>query len=184
MKFKLLIFSFIAMVIASFSVGCGKTETGSDCSLTAGINISDTGAHDIYANDIKLQTILADLKPIRDSLSVKVIGDSVSIFSKVLNIYMPGKIDPTDCNKVILDSVIIDGAALAFETELAGIDSVRISNVKAGGSGTLTATGATTRINIIKANTNILIGAPGGFGDLQNIEGKGINLRGTFLKIP
>lgn len=183
---KTIFFTFVlaAGFVATFLSGCGDDKGNNTCLLLDGTSMSDTGAHDIYLDKTKIGDLITDLKPIRDSLAVKVYGDSISIYSKVLNFYMSGKKDPFDCNKIILDSVIINGAALAFETELPGIDSVRITNIRAGGTGSVTSTSASTQINIVTANTNILIGSPGGFGDLRNLAGKKVNLKGSFLKIP
>jgi hypothetical protein len=181
MKFKLLIFSFIAMVIASFSVGCGKSDSSANC---FDVVATDTGAHSIFLGSGDLSS--AGLEPIRDCLVVsKVNTDSIRIYSKVLDTTITGKIDPTDCNRIILDSLIITGNALSFATTstVLGIDTVKISKVRAGGYGEITATGAKTYITIAKGTTNIT--TPINLTDLGNLLGGAkIGLRGTFLKIP
>lgn len=173
MKFKLLIFSFIAIVIASFSVGCG-TDGPTCFSIN---NVRDTGVHKIYLNGVT-----NDILPkINDTLDAVVIdGDSVRITSKALGQTITGKLDPLDCNRIILDSVIIPRLAFDDTNDLIPADSIIITNIRAGGTGTITETGATTTITVAVGNTNIVIG----IFDFSNIGGRDFSLRGDFKKLP
>jgi hypothetical protein len=177
MKSKL-IFAF-AVVAAFASVllsGCGKdssTATCYDFSTT-----SDTGQHVVYAGE----TVLP-LSKIHDSLYASVSGTTVTIHSQALDRNLIGHIDASDCNKIVMDSVIFNtGDTLRIATTLPGLGGfVKISDVHAGGEGTIDADGViTTRINVVSGHTNIT--SP---FDLTNITpALALNLRGTFIKYP
>lgn len=172
-KSILLTFVLAAAFVATFLTGCGS-DPAPTCYTVSG---RDTGVHVIYLNGVTN----AALPQIRDTLDAVVIsGDSVVIASKALGQSITGKIDPNDCNKIILDSLILTNTLKFPTTSLPGLDTVRISNVRAGGTGTITAAGATTVINIAKGNTNIIIGP----FNLTNLAGLGFSLRGNFLKLP
>lgn len=172
-KSILLTFVFAAFVVATFLTGCGKTSSPTCYTVTG----RDTGVHVIYLNGVTN----AALPQIRDTLDAVVVsGNTVSIASKALGQTITGKIDASDCNKIILDSLILTNTLKFPTTSLPGVDTVRISNVRAGGTGTITASGATTVINIAKGNTNIIIGP----FNLTNLAGLGFSLRGSFLRLP
>jgi hypothetical protein len=178
---------FLTSVLAAFSVatffttGCSEKKTnGPTCNTVAG---TDTGAHVIYiggnTNDL--------LPKVQDSIiAVSVTKDSVTITSKALgNKMLTGKLDPNDCNKILLDSLYVgsgpsDTIKIPTTLPLPG-GYVKIWNVRAGGTGTLTANGATTVLNIAKGKTNIVVG-PLDFTTIPMSLGQ-LSLRGTFLRI-
>lgn len=170
MKIKLLIFSFIALVIASFSVGCGSDPVDGCVNLDGR---RDTGDHVVWLGPIN-----PGLAPIDDTLDATVSGDVVSINSKALGRVITGTIDPTDCNKVKLDSVIFPvGDTLIIESTTFGI--VKIYEIRAGGTGTLSNTGVTTSIKIAKGKTNIYSPPI----DLRDLNGRNLELKGKFVKL-
>ncbi len=180
MKFKLLIFSFIAMVIASFSVGCGKSDSVNECT---DFPRNDTGAHAVYINGIPPGL------NIHDSLQSSQSGLTLTITSLALGRNLIGHQDSIDCNKIAMDSLIIgDGPTdtLKIPTTSLPIPGgfVKIWNVRAGGTGTVTPTGVTTSIKIKRGETNINVGPPG-FPitlDLRDLSGKNLELKGSFKR--
>ena len=171
---KTLLFAFVlaAGFVATFMSGC-TSESGPTCHSINGL---DTGKHVVYLGNLPL-----DLISIGDSLDVSVNGTNITISSKALGQSLPGKVDPTDCNKIILDTIFIGSGAsdtIKIPTTLPGIGGfVKIWSVEATGYGIVTPTGSTTRINIKKGRTNVKIGEI----DITNIDNRDLNLRGTFL---
>ncbi|MFN8238528.1 MAG: hypothetical protein U0T77_10195 [Chitinophagales bacterium] len=155
MKFKLLIFSFIAVVIASFSVGCGKTDSVNECT---DFPRNDTGSHAIKAGLLLIPGV-----SIHDSLQSTQVGNRIAIKSLALNMTIYGTQDATDCNLIKMDTFRIgsgpaDTIKLFTSTLPIPDDTVRIWDVEAIGSGTVTPTGVTTDLKVIKAKSNITVG--------------------------
>ncbi len=180
-KSILLTFVLAAGFVATFLTGCGSDPAPTCNSITG----RDTGSHVIYfgSNTNSLLPLISDTL---DAVAIN--GDSVTIKSKALgNKTLTGKLDPNNCNKIILDSFVVgDGPSdtLKIPTATLPIDGglVKIWNVRAGGSGEITANGAKTQLNIVKGKTNIVIG-PIDFTTIPNALGP-LSLRGTFLKLP
>ena len=183
MKKTIFLTAIVAFFAATFlTTSCTDSKKGPTCYNSAGL---DTGAHTIYLNG----NTLSILPLIHDSLTVvSVTSDSVTIKSLSLGGQtLTGKLDKNDCNKIILDSLIIgsgptDTIKIPTTLPLPG-GVVKIWSVRAGGSGTITANGATTTLNIAKAKTNITVAGI----DLTNIPSppivSTISLKGTFLKV-
>ena len=175
MKKLLLTFVFAAFLVATFLTGCTSDPTGGPtCYSIAG---RDTGDHVVF-----IDALNPGLTPIRDTLDATVSGSSVNIYSTALGRNLTGTISSSDCNAIALDSVIFSaGDTLKIETTTLPVPGgvVKIWNIRAGGTGTITSTGATTRINIAKGNTNISSPI-----NLTNLTGLKLNLRGSFLKVP
>ncbi|MCC6517161.1 MAG: hypothetical protein IT275_12500 [Chitinophagales bacterium] len=170
-KTILFTFVFAAFFAATFMTSCSNTS-GPTCHSVAG---SDTGAHSIYMDALHIGL----LAPIRDSLHASVSGSDVTISSSALGRNITGKISASDCNAIVLDSVIfLPGDTVSIPSAIAPGGMVKIYDVRAGGSGTITATGATTKISVAKGKTNISSPI-----DIRNIDGMKLNLRGTFLKV-
>jgi hypothetical protein len=173
MKIKLLIFSFVALIIASFSVGCGEDAVDGCVDLNGR---RDTGAHVVW-----LGAINPGLTPINDTLDATASGDELRIASKALGRILTASVDPADCNKILFDSVIFaTDDTLRIESSTLPVPGgiVKIWNIRGGGSGTVTETGVTTSIKIAKGNTNIT--AP---VNLSNLAGLNLELKGKFLKL-
>lgn len=183
MKKTLFLSAFVAFFAATFlTTGCTDDKKSPTCYKAAGL---DTGAHTIFVGGNPLSI----LPLIHDSLTVvSVTSDSITIKSLSLGgKTLTGKLDKNNCNNIILDSLIIgsgptDTIKIPTTLPLPG-GAVKIWNVRAGGSGTLTAKGATTTLNIAKAKTNITVA---GF-DLTTIPSPPLiptlSLKGTFLKV-
>lgn len=169
------LFVLAAAVVAPFLTSCGsKTPTGPTCFSIAG---RDTGAHAVF-----IDALNPGLSPISDTLDATVSGSNVTIHSTALGRSLTGTISSSDCNSIALDSVIFaPGDTLTISSSSLPVPGgvVKIWNIRGGGTGTITANGATTRINIAKGNTNI--SAP---INLTNLAGLKLNLRGTFLRLP
>ena len=69
-----------------------------------------------------------------------------------------------------MDTLVINSTTLG---------RVTIYDIRAGGTGSITSTGVTTKITIAKGHTNITSPI-----NLTNLNGLGLNLQGTFLKLP
>jgi hypothetical protein len=175
---KSILFTFVlaAGFVATFLTGCGD-DTKSGCNEGNG---RDTGAHTVFINE--LNTTALGLTPIQDTLDVVKSGTTYTIASKALGRSLTGKEDPANCNNILLDSVIFDLTdTLRIPTSTLPIPGgvVKIWGIRGGGSGTVTATGSTTRINIVAGKTNISEPI-----DLTNLNGLKLNLRGNFLNLP
>ncbi len=167
-KSILLTFVMAAVVTSTLLTGCGKDSVkGETCFEYIG---TDTGYHKIF-----LGALPAPLDPIRDTLTVTKTGDKIYVKSAILNASLTGKADVSNCNKILLDSFIsIDTIFIPSET----FGQVKIWNVRAGGTGTVTATGVTTSLIVAKGRTNI------GVLGLDNLDGKRLELSGKFLRLP
>ncbi|HMX61063.1 MAG TPA: hypothetical protein PKD39_10760 [Chitinophagales bacterium] len=169
-KTILFTFVFAAFFAATFMTSCSNTS-GPTCHSVAG---SDTGAHAIY-----IDALAAPLTPIRDSLHASVSGSDVTISSSALGRTITGEISASDCNSIVLDSIkFVAGDTLVIPSAIGPGGFVKIYDIEAGGTGTITATGATTKIVIAKGKTNITSPI-----NLTNLNGMKLNLRGTFLKV-
>lgn len=176
-KSILLTFVLAAGFVATFLTGCGSDggSTNPNCNTIAG---RDTGSHIVF-----IDALNPGLSPISDTLDASVSGSTVSIASKALGRTLTGTASASDCNTINLDSVIFSiGDTLRIPTTTLPVPGgvVKIWNIRAGGTGTITSNGANTKINIAKGNTNI---GPTPL-DLRNLSGLKLNLRGTFLKLP
>jgi hypothetical protein len=174
MKKLLLTFVFAAFLVATFLTGCTSDPTGPTCYSIAG---RDTGQHLVF-----IDALNPGLTPIQDTLDATVSGSNVSISSTALGRTLTGTISSSDCNSIALDSVIFaDGDTLKIASSTLPVPGgvVKIWNIRGGGTGVITSTGATTRINIAKGNTNISSPI-----NLTNLSGLKLNLRGSFLKVP
>ena len=166
MKKHFLAFSLVAVVLATFLVGCGD-ETNGGCTPNASIfNGTDTGSHKVYVNGI--YGIVPD---IQDTLTGTATSDTrVEIYDNALKQTLYGTIDAANCSKIILDSLIYGpGDTLVINSATLGV--VKIYNIRAGGTGTISGSTVTTSIKIKKGNTNLGI-----LPTLTNVE-----LKGTFL---
>lgn len=173
-KSILLMFVMAAGFVATFLTGCGDGGEGPTCYSIAG---RDTGAHIVF-----IDALNPGLTPISDTLDAVVTGSEVEISSKALGRTLTGTISASDCNSIVLDSVIfVEGDTLKIASSTLPVPGgvVKIWNIRGGGTGTVTSTGATTRINIAKGNTNITDPI-----NLSNLSGLKLNLRGTFKKLP
>lgn len=165
-----LTFVLAAGFAATFLTGCGDDSAVSGCIDVTG---TDTGSHKVY-----IGSIAAPLSPIQDTLTASVSGSNVTIESKALGRDLTGTIDASDCNKVNLDSVIfVPGDTLFINSTTLGL--VKIWGIRGGGSGTINSAGVNTSITISKGATNITSPI-----NLTNLNGLGLNLKGTFKKIP
>lgn len=171
-KTLLMVFALAAGFVATFMSGCSNNEEGPTCYTSNGL---DTGAHLVYIQDLN-----PGLSPIRDSLTATVSGSNVTINSTALGRTLTGTISASNCNLIELDSVIFaDGDTLKLPTSLpvpGGI--IKIWGIRGDGTGTITSTGSTTRIDIAKGKTNITSPI-----DLSNLNGLKLNIRGTFLNV-
>jgi len=158
MKRKFSLLAFVAVVAAFFAVSCGTDNNGDNCPGENGYVGTFKGNHSVLS-----------IYNIADTITVTnpTAGDSkVYITSKALGRSFNGTIDASNCSKVILDSVIIDSAA---------ISTVTLKNIRAGGYGTISSdkTTLTTKITI-KSGTATL--------GSSNIPIAGQSLNGTFSK--
>lgn len=172
MKKTLLLTSIVAFFAATFLTSGCKTETkGPTCNSVVG---RDTGAHTVF-----IDALNPGLAPIRDTLDATVSGSAVTIHSTALGRNITGTIKSDDCNTIALDSVIFNaGDTLVIPSTLVPSGFVKIWGIRGGGTGTISATGAKTQINIAKGSTNITSPI-----NLTNLAGLKLNLRGTFLKL-
>ncbi len=169
MKKQLLAFSLVAVVLASFLAGCGDDDGGGGgCSGVSQFEGTDTGSHKVYVNGI--YGIVPD---IQDTLTGTATSETtIDIYDNALKQTLKGTLDASNCNKINLDSLIYGpGDTLVIESETLG--TVKIYNIRAGGTGTVSGNTITTLIKIKKGNTNLPI-----LPSLSNVE-----LRGTFKKI-
>lgn len=171
MKSKLLFaFAVVAAFAAVIVSGCSKSSSTTTTGCYSIDGVTDTGAHKIY-----IGSLAAPLDPISDTLTATVSGSTATIYSNALKRNLTGTVN---CNAVTLDSVIFaPGDTLVINSTTLG--RVTIFNIRAGGTGTITSTGVTTKITIVKGNTNITSPI-----NLTNLNGLGLNLQGTFLKLP
>ncbi len=171
MKSKLLFgFAVVAAFAAVLVSGCSSSDsTPTNNCISINGNI-DTGFHTVYAN-----TLALPLSGIEDTLTATVSGSSATVVSNALGFSLTGTVN---CNSVALDSVIFgpnDTLRVASQLVAGG---VKIWNVRAGGTATITSTGVSTVINVVKGNTNISSPI-----DLTNITPSlGLNLKGNFKK--
>lgn len=170
MKKTLLLTSILAaFFVATFTISCDK-KTDPKTPTCPDFVGQDTGFHKIYKGPLE-----APLDPIRDSLSVTKTGDNtISVRSDVLKADLPGSIDATNCNKIKLDSFISDDT-IRVPSDAFG--EVKIWNVRAGGSGEYKDGKVSTSIKVAKGKTNI------GVLGLDNLDGKGLELKGTFTPL-
>lgn len=158
------------VVTAKNDLGCTGSATFTVGTCYSINGKTDTGAHKIY-----IGSLLAPLDPIRDTLSATVSGSTATIHSRTLNRNLTGTVD---CNSLTLDSLIFaPGDTLVINSSSLG--RVKMYNIRAGGTGTITSTGLSTKITIVKGNTNITSPI-----NLTNLNGLGLNLQGTFLHLP
>lgn len=159
-------------VIAKNENGC----TGSNVFEITGCNSSnmngvDTGYHSVYIGSIK-----APFNDLRDSLIVSHSGNNVDIVSQQLGRVISGMISASNCNSIALDSMIFsNGDTVRIQSSALGI--IKMWNIRAGGTATITSNGLNTIINIAKGNTNIVSPI-----NLSNLAGLNMNFRGTFIK--
>ncbi len=172
MKKTLLLTAIVAFFAATFlTTSCTDSKKGPTCYSVAG---RDTGAHTVF-----IDALNPGLAPIRDTLDATVTGSAVSIHSTALGRTLTGKISSDDCNTILLDSIAFTtGDTLRIPSTLVPSGMVKIWGIVGTGTGTITSTGATTKINISKGNTNITSPI-----NLTNLAGLKLNLRGTFLKL-
>lgn len=169
MKKQLLAFSLVAVVLASFLAGCGDDDGGGGgCSGVSQFVGTDTGSHKVYVNGI--YGIVPDIS---DTLVGTATGETtIDIYDYALKETLKGTLDASNCNKIILDSLIYGpGDTLVIESSTLG--TVKIYNIRAGGTGSVSGNTITTSIKIKKGNTNLSI-----LPTLSNVE-----LKGTFKKI-
>ena len=156
MKKQTLLLSLVALVAVLFTVSCGpKTKT---------CPINETNILGGYKGS---HSILGGAYSFDDSLTVTdpTPGDNkVTIISQQLGVPMTGTFDGSSCGRVILDSVMI-----ASQT----IQTVTLTNVRAGGFGIISGNKLHTVINIKTGNA--AIGA-------TNVPLGGQNLTGDFTK--
>ncbi|MCB0507087.1 MAG: hypothetical protein R2739_08020 [Chitinophagales bacterium] len=173
-KTLFIVFAIAAGFVATTLSGCSDDGTKVDgCNEVAGL---DTGGHLVYIGDLN-----PGLDAIRDSLTASVSGSNVTIHSTALGRTLTGTIDASDCNKINLDSVIFQpGDTLSIVTSSLPVPGgvVKIWGIRGDGTGTITSTGSTTRIDIKEGHTNISSPL-----DLTNLKNLGLNLRGTFLNV-
>ena len=180
MKSKLLFtFAVVAAFAAVILSGCSTTTTTtSNCIDYTG---TDTGQHNILINGIPNL-----VPPIRDTLNItNGIGGAVDIYSHALGTTLFGTKDASDCNKVLLDSLIyLPTDTLRIHSENALFASIggniKIFGIRAGGVGSVSTSGVTTQLKIKTGKTNV--DALGGL--LLDLSGKNLVLNGVFLKIP
>jgi hypothetical protein len=168
MKKHFLAFSLVAVVIATFLAGCGDDATGCtpDATIFEG---TDTGSHKVYVNGI--YGIVPDISDTLTGTATS--STTVDIYDNALKQTLKGTIDAVNCNKITLDSLIYGpGDTLVINSSTLGV--VKIYNIRAGGTGTISGTTVTTSIKIKKGNTNLGI-----LPSLTNVE-----LKGTFKVLP
>ena len=175
MKKHLLAFSLVAVVIATFLVGCGSDSGPGGCSGTTQFVGTDTGYHRVYLNGADVHALVPD---IQDTMTVTSTSTTtITLHDNALQRDLFGTLDPSNCNKVILDSVIF-GAGDTLVINSATLGRVTIYNIRAGGSGTISGSTVATSIKIKKGNTNIGP-SPVDLRSLTNVE-----LKGNFKVVP
>ncbi len=157
MKRKFSLLAFVAVVAAFFAISCGDDTTDS-CPGEEGFVGTFKGNHSILSI-YNISDTLTVTNPTADD-------SKVAINSKALGRNFNGTIDASNCNKVILDSILIDSAA---------ISTVTLKNIRAGGYGIINSdkTTITTKITI-KSGTATL--------GSTNIPVSGQSLDGSFTK--
>jgi len=156
MKRKAFLIPFTALIAAIVISGCDTKKT--DCSLNETTQLGAyKGAHSILGGAYTFDDSLTITNPIADD-------NKVTIVSEKLGVPLTGTFDPNYCGKVILDSVYIASQV---------IESVTLSNVRAGGYGIFDGNKLTTVINIKSGSA--LLGA-------TNIPLNDAVLSGLFTK--
>lgn len=167
MKIKFMSFTFAAATAAVLLSGCGD-DNEAVCPTIAG---KYAGTHKVYLGPVDATTL--GVTPIEDTLTAANAAGAVdiSLFSAVINMDLTGK---ANCNTVALDSVIFGPTdTLRIPSETFG--EVIITEVRAGGSGTINGNKLTTSLKVKEGKTNI-----NGAVDLRNLKGKNLELRGSF----
>lgn len=164
-KSILLTFVIAAAFAATFLSGCGKGAVD----VCIDFPRNDTGGHAISAFGLTIPGI-----NVHDSLQSSVSGNRVTIISKALNMTISGTQDASNCTNIKLDTFRVghgpsDTLKIPTTTLPLPGGMVKIWDVLAVGSGTLTAAGVTTDLTVISAESNIIIPGPPAI-DLQHIN--------------
>lgn len=169
MKIKFMSFTFAAATAAVLLSGCGD-DNEAVCPTIAGEYV---GTHKIFLKGI--DATVFKVTPIEDILTANNAAGAteIELFSAAINnMRLTGK---ANCNTVALDSVIFEPTdTLRVPSEAFG--EVIITDIKAGGTGTINGNKLTTTLKIKEGKTNI----KNDLIDLRDLKGQQLELRGTF----
>ena len=175
MKKSILLFVIGATTLAAGLVGC-KTK---ECENPTGFSGTFNGTHKVFIGAADLAALNL-VTPIADVIVGSVSGTSVTIGSDILPIDLTGTISASNSNIVNLDSLILGaGDTIRIPSGIAPNGTLKIYDLRAGGTGTLDCKTLTTSLKVKAGKTNL--GAIGPFY-LSNLATLNLELRGTFTK--
>ena len=175
MKKSILLFVIGATTLAAGLVGC-KTK---ECENPTGFSGTFHGTHKVFIGTADLAALNL-VTPIADVIVGSVSGSNVTIGSDILPIDLTGTISASNSNIVNLDSLILGaGDTIRIPSGIAPNGTLKIYDLRAGGTGTLDCKTLTTSLKVKAGKTNL--GAIGPF-DLSNLATLNLELRGTFTK--
>ena len=175
MKKSILLFVIGATTLAAGLVGC-KTK---ECENPTGFSGTFNGTHKVFIGAADLAALNL-VTPIADVIVGSVSGSNVTIGSDILPIDLTGTISASNSNIVNLDSLILGaGDTIRIPSGIAPNGTLKIYDLRAGGTGTLDCKTLTTSLKVKAGKTNL--GAIGPF-DLSNLATLNLELRGTFTK--
>jgi hypothetical protein len=175
MKKSILLFVIGATTLAAGLVGC-KTK---ECENPTGFSGTFNGTHKVFIGAADLAALNL-VTPIADVIVGSVSGTTVTIGSDILPIDLTGTISASNSNIVNLDSLILGaGDTIRIPSGIAPNGTLKIYDLRAGGTGTLDCKTLTTSLKVKAGKTNL--GAIGPF-DLSNLATLNLELRGTFTK--
>ena len=175
MKKSILLFVIGATTLAAGLVGC-KTK---ECENPTGFSGTFNGTHKVFIGAADLAALNL-VTPIADVIVGSVSGTSVTIGSDILPIDLTGTISASNSNIVNLDSLILGaGDTIRIPSGIAPNGTLKIYDLRAGGTGTLDCKTLTTSLKVKAGKTNL--GSIGGF-NLANLNNLNLELAGSFTR--
>ena len=172
---------FLAFVIAAGFSATLLTGCGDDTNTC-----NPDGFKGTFNGNHKVKIGLADLAalgvvdPIPDVLVSSVTGSQVSITSDLLPIALTGTISASNSNLLNLDELILGaGDTIRIPSGIAPDDTMKIWDLRAGGTGNLDCNTVTTSLKVKAGKTNL--GSIGGF-NLANLNNLNLELAGSFTR--
>ena len=176
MKKSILLFVIGATTLAAGLVGC-KTK---ECENPTGFSGTFNGTHRVFIGIADLAD-LGIVDPIADVIQGTVTGSDVNISSDLLPRDLEGTISASNSNLVNLDSLILEvGDTIFIPSNTVPGGSLKIWDLRAGGTGTLDCKTINTSLKVKKGRTNYDLEVLG--KNLNNLEGLTLELRGSFTK--
>ena len=176
MKKTFLNFTVIAGIAATLLSGCG--DNAKNCNPD-GFKGTFNGSHKVKIGSADLAA-LGVVDPITDVLVSSVSGSQVTISSDLLPINLTGTINASNSNLLNLDSLILgSGDTIRIPSGIAPNDTLKIWDLRAGGTGTLDCNTVNTSLKVNSGKTNL--GAIGSF-NLANLNNLNLELAGSFTR--